>query len=88
MCSSSGGKLFDYNFLYNHPVVVAVRYAGQDGTHFHLDLHTGRTLTQDYTRSCINPLNAELNPICCLLALLGAHHFLYVSRIRVNKLSS
>ena len=30
-----------------------------------------------------NPLNAELNPICYLLALL-AHHFLYVSRIRVN----
>jgi hypothetical protein len=33
----------------------------------------------------INPLNAELNPICCLLALLGAHHFLHVSRIRVNR---
>ena len=31
-----------------------------------------------------NPLNAELNPICCLLALLGAHNFLHVSRIRVN----
>ena len=34
-----------------------------------------------------NPLNAELNPICCLLALLGAHHFLHVSRIRVNSLT-
>jgi len=32
----------------------------------------------------INPLKAELNPICYLLALLGAHHFLHVSRIRVN----
>jgi len=32
----------------------------------------------------INPLNAELNPICHLLALLGAHHILYLSRIRVN----
>jgi len=31
-----------------------------------------------------NPLNAELNPICYLLALLGAHHFLHVSRIRVK----
>ena len=31
-----------------------------------------------------NPLNAELNPICHLLALLGAHHILHVSRIRVN----
>jgi hypothetical protein len=33
----------------------------------------------------INPLNAELNPICCLLALLGAHHIFHVSRIKVNK---
>ena len=32
----------------------------------------------------INPLNAELNPICYFLALLWAHHFLHVSRIRVN----
>ena len=32
-----------------------------------------------------NPLNAELNPICHLLALLGAHHILSVSRIRVNE---
>ena len=33
----------------------------------------------------INPLNAELNPICHLLALLGAHHILHVSRIWVNR---
>jgi hypothetical protein len=32
----------------------------------------------------INPLNAELNPICPLLELLGAHHILHVSRIRVK----
>jgi hypothetical protein len=31
-----------------------------------------------------NPLNAELNPICHLLTLLGAHHILHVSRIRVK----
>ena len=31
-----------------------------------------------------NPLNAELNPICHLLALLGAHHILHVSGIRVS----
>jgi len=34
----------------------------------------------------INPLNAELNPIYYLLALL-AHHFLHVSRIRVKSLT-
>jgi len=35
-------------------------------------------------RSVLNPLNAELNPICYLLALLGAHHILHISRIRVK----
>ena len=34
----------------------------------------------------LNSLNPELNPICYLLALL-AHHFLHVSRIRVNSLT-
>jgi hypothetical protein len=34
--------------------------------------------------STFNPLNAKLNPICHLLALLGAHPILHVSRIRVN----
>ena len=35
----------------------------------------------------INPLKPELNPICYLLALLGVHHFLHVSRIRVKLLT-
>jgi len=35
----------------------------------------------------LNPLNPELNPICYLLALLGAHHFLHVSRIMVKLLT-
>ena len=35
----------------------------------------------------LNHLNPELNPICYLLALLGAHHFLHVSRIRVKLLT-
>ena len=43
--------------------------------HQYLSLNTG-----------INPLNAELNPICYLLALL-AHHFLHVSRIKVKSLT-
>jgi len=37
------------------------------------------------TVSGINPLNTELNPICHLLALLGAHHILHVSRVRINE---
>ena len=42
------------------------------------------------TSSCkvpVNPLKPELNQICYLLALLGAHHFLHVSRIRVKLLT-
>jgi len=35
----------------------------------------------------VNPLNPEWNPICHLLALLGTHHFLHVSRIRVKLLT-
>ena len=35
-------------------------------------------------KSKLTPLNAELNPICHLLLLLGAHHILHVSRVRVN----
>ena len=32
----------------------------------------------------INPLNADLNPICHLLVLVGAHHILHISRVRVK----
>jgi hypothetical protein len=31
-----------------------------------------------------HPLNAELNPVCHMLTLLGAHPILHVSRIRVK----
>ena len=37
--------------------------------------------------SVFNPLNPELNTICYLLALLGAHYFLHVSRIKVKSLT-
>ena len=39
---------------------------------------------KDRIRSAINPLNAKLNPTCHLLALLGAHRILHVSRIRIK----
>jgi len=40
-----------------------------------------------FNAKVLNPLNAELNSICHLLALLGVHHFLHVSRIRVKSLT-
>ena len=40
-----------------------------------------------FTSLALNPLNPELKRICYLLALLGAHHFLHVSRIGVKLLT-
>jgi hypothetical protein len=37
-----------------------------------------------HSGNCLNPLKAKLNPICHLLALVGVHHILHISRIRVN----
>ena len=42
-------------------------------------------ISRECTAWCLfNPLNAELNPTCHLLTLLGAHHILHVSVLRVN----
>jgi len=41
-----------------------------------------------YLAGWFNPLNAELNPICHLLALLGGATIVVVSRLRVNGLVS
>jgi len=38
----------------------------------------------NFKKYTFSPLNAELNPICHLLALLVAHPILHVSRIRVE----
>jgi len=56
-------------------------------------LEYSKLVTEDHTTSesdfmvIFDPLNPELNPICYLLALLGAHHILHVSRIRVKLLT-
>ena len=39
-----------------------------------------------YAKEDVNPLNAELNPICHLLVLLGAHHIFHVSGLRVKNI--
>jgi len=45
---------------------------------------TGHTRTDMLIDKSLKP---ELNPFCYLLALLGGHHFLHVSRIRVKLLT-
>ena len=51
-----------------------------------LRFYISDTKYNDFRSNTFNPLKAELNPICYLLALL-AHHFLHVSRIRVKSLT-
>jgi len=47
-------------------------------------IHTHSLLSTARNMHNINPLKTQLNLICHLLALLGAHPILHVSRIRVN----
>jgi hypothetical protein len=50
--------------------------------------HISRVRLSRVPVSCsitFGPLNAKLNPICHLLALLGAHSVLHVSRVRVKE---
>ena len=54
------------------------------------DHHCGFTETEagksDLAKHAgVNPLNTELNPTCHLLVLLGAHHILYFSRVKVKR---
>ena len=46
----------------------------------------GMTSLFKHRNLVLNPLNAELNPIRHLLALVGARHIVHVSRIRVKSL--
>jgi hypothetical protein len=48
-------------------------------------MYTGLHVECSLFLSDFNPLNAELNPIRHLLALVGARHIVHVSRIRVNE---
>jgi len=47
-------------------------------------IYTHKFISTAWNMHNTNPLKTQLNPICHLLALLGAHHILHVSRIRVN----
>jgi hypothetical protein len=51
-------------------------------------LETQGLLIMIYIQNVVNSLNAKLNLICHLLALLGAHCILHISRIWVNLIAS
>jgi hypothetical protein len=61
---------------------------GRTKPHRNVGNYLPANTTQVLDDLTFNPLNAKLNPICHLLALLGAHHILHVSRIRVKNCAS
>jgi len=67
-----------YNQLQEHLNKYSILAEEQFG--FRSDSTTNKAIYK-----LINPLNTKLNPICHLLALLGAHPILHISRIRVNE---
>jgi hypothetical protein len=84
--ASLGGVLLFVDFL-NHERKLSYRY------HKHLTKcqirFTGGILKRNIAiYNCISPLNAELNPICHMLVLLGGATIVVVSRLRVNNLYS
>jgi hypothetical protein len=52
---------------------ISAKWINSERRKFHSEIH-----------KFINTLNAEINPICQLLALLGARHILHVSRIKIK----
>ena len=52
-----------------------------------LDLSQEQIFKRLVTVMSVNPLNAELKPICHLLVLLGSHPIFHVSGIRVKAVS-
>ena len=72
---------FDFNQIWIFSAVFRKR------AYRRTDRHDEAKFYVIYTVHILNPLKPELNPICYLLALLGAHHSLHVSRIRVKLLT-
>jgi len=72
------------SFLINNPVDAQFFFVYIYSNSLHISSTTVFIIRRI---NCINPLNPELDSICYLVALLGAHHFLHVSRIRVKSLT-
>jgi len=74
-------KLHNINTMWQHYIFIHVK-SSEKWVNV-----KGCLVLQTFKSVTLNPLNPELNPICYLLALLRAHHFLHVSGIRVKLLT-
>ena len=80
----------DFPFTFSSTVQRMKKRDSSLRTFLNVPVNSSVLVPSIYGNYCykFNPSNAELNPICHLLALLGAHHILHVSRIRVKLLHS
>ena len=86
------GKQVQHEMKISNPVHVSGFEAHHGTSHLDCPLPSELWCPQEAFfchRECsvFNPLNAKSNPICHLLALLGTHHILHISRIRVNHIT-
>ena len=79
-------KWYNWIFRYCLPSILRPKYNTWRFSFTILPHHSSALIINKnfHILSGFNPLNAELNPICHLLLLLGAYHILHVSRIRVK----
>ena len=79
------------SFLWSSFSLIAIHFCcgipRRNATQHECYKYSAFTCTSLFEKNMLNPLKPELNPICYLLALLGTHHFLHVSRIRVKLLT-
>ena len=61
LCSSSGVQLCEYNFWYNHSVLVAVRYRTATKTVGYLPEESAFIVRQYYVNSKL-PVSTEVHP--------------------------
>ena len=72
--------LYTFSTIYRSVLLRLIKSCRESpNTHFTF-------ITFFFLKSYFNPLNAELNPICHLLALLGDHHIFHFSGLRVNEI--
>ena len=89
-CKEVSNLCFSSLILYRTEAAVPFQWRGQwmhaVGKYPLLEMNM-ENINMPWSIVHINPLNPELNAICYLLALLGAHYFLHVSRISVKSLT-
>jgi hypothetical protein len=87
-CGYSYGTFYSFHFCYRRSVTnlsIIIKISLTLGIHISYLVILIEIITKFFRPEAISLiLNTELNPTCCLLALLGANLVLNVSRVRIN----